>query len=244
MSHKLEIGKTYKQREALLHIIALHDGYALIENHYDGKVTQYIVTSGLYIEDNGELHWNGSGKYYRIDCHDGKDASDVLNVAWQDFYGMAKPILSFSLPNGATINAGLYGGDGPIESEKCGWQSIDVSIRFPNGEETVLCAADFENAGSLRHHDKLRVLGFKHDQEDAAFDCEFPWKHYSCWIQHEEADYTYDICIWDEILNERAQDLEESRFYSMEAAKARLAEIREWNSHIRWTIRDDTIGKG
>lgn len=152
--------------------------------------------------------------------------------------------ISFELPNGAIITAKTCGGDDPFSTEKCGWRSIDITIRFPDGEETTLSAVDFEEAGSLRHHGRLRVLGYVDTQEDAAFDREYPWKHYSCWIQHEEADDTYDICIWDELHNERAQDLEESRFPTKDAAETRLAVIQEINSHIRWTRRDDTIGKG
>lgn len=82
-----EIGKTYPQRGNQLHIIAMRDGIALIENQCDGKVTQYIVTDGLYIETDGDLHWRGNGKYFMTDNADGKDMCDTLNAAWQCFYG-------------------------------------------------------------------------------------------------------------------------------------------------------------
>lgn len=86
MSHskgtEIQIGKTYHQNTSDLRILALHDGTALIEYGSNGIVIQYIVTTGLYIEEGGDLHWTGNGSYFLFGHGDDKTANDALTEAW------------------------------------------------------------------------------------------------------------------------------------------------------------------
>lgn len=85
---EISVGSTYKQDGCDLHIIALKNQNALIEKHgMNGYVLMYIVTSGLYLDDKGDLHWDGSGQYYLFGHGDGKTANDALSAAWSYFNG-------------------------------------------------------------------------------------------------------------------------------------------------------------
>lgn len=145
---------------------------------------------------------------------------------------------AISLPNGAIIKTTLCGDAKPAVVGANAWSSIDITILLPDGNEATLCAVDYE------HNGRLRVLAFDYGEEDPEYDREYTWKHYAYWVQHEEADDTYDICIWDEFANERVENLEEARFPSSEAAYVRLSEIQRGISNVWWIRRDDTIGKG
>lgn len=91
------VGSTYKQGGCDLHIIALKNQYALIEKHGEsGYVLMYIVTSDLYLDDKGDLHWNGSGRYYLFGHGDGKTANDALSEAWSCFMGLTHVYLLVS----------------------------------------------------------------------------------------------------------------------------------------------------
>lgn len=162
--------------------------------------------------------------------------------------------ISCTLSNGARLTANLGGDAEPVLTEKQGWASIDVGITLLDGRFLNLCAADFEEAGSKFQKDTLRIMLFADGEDDPKYTLTVDdfsgehsataWLHYACWLQHELADNTYDICMWDEIRNERGENLEEARFASREVAEARLAEIQKENRHIRWTRLNDKIGKG
>lgn len=79
----IRIGKTFRQDKAFLHVLALKDSVALLESQFGGKVTRYIVASSVYIEKDGELHWNGGGRYFLC----GDDAADALRRASICFSG-------------------------------------------------------------------------------------------------------------------------------------------------------------
>lgn len=84
-SNKIQIGATYRQAGAQLHLIALREGTALIEYISNGKVIQYVVTTGLYIAISGDLCWRGSGSYFPFGYGEYKTANDALNAAWLCF---------------------------------------------------------------------------------------------------------------------------------------------------------------
>lgn len=178
-----------------------------------------------------------------------RDETDASGVSPDDERG-----LSCTLPGGARLSASLGGDADPALQEKQGWSSIDVGITFLNGRYLNLCAADFEEAGQMFQKDTLRIMLFADGEDDPRHTLTIDdfsgahsatqWLHYACWLQHELADDTYDICIWDEIRNERADNMEEAHFPSLDAANARLMEIQNANRHIRWTRLTDKTGKG
>lgn len=88
--NRIQIGKTYNQRETLLRTIAIKDGYALMECQHSGKVIQYIVSDGLYIEENDDLHWLGNGRYYTCFGGDAVSAADALRKAMVSLMNMGK----------------------------------------------------------------------------------------------------------------------------------------------------------
>jgi hypothetical protein len=59
-------------------------------------------------------------------------------------------------------------------------------------------------------------------------------------IVKEEED-SFDICIWDEIENERREDLEEGYFESYDEADKRLLEIVLENEEITFLRMEDRL---
>lgn len=87
-NNEIQVGRTYTQDGDDLHIIALHEGQALIEKHHrDGEVLMYIVTSRLFLDDDGDLHWRGNGEYFLFGYVDGRTAHDAFCEAWTFFSG-------------------------------------------------------------------------------------------------------------------------------------------------------------
>ena len=64
----------------------------------------------------------------------------------------------------------------------------------------------------------------------------------SIWVTHEEhSDNTFDINVWDEIENERYDELEKSSFTTLEDAKLELNNIVKNNPEITFVKMEDEI---
>lgn len=59
----VQVGDRYKQRGSTLRVLAVQNGYVLLEDWVKDRLAQYIVTHSLHLL-NGELVWSGSGAYY------------------------------------------------------------------------------------------------------------------------------------------------------------------------------------
>lgn len=58
-----ETGKTYKQGAYCLTVIMVRDDYALLAQHENGKLVQYVIAHNFDMIGE-DLYWRGNGKYY------------------------------------------------------------------------------------------------------------------------------------------------------------------------------------
>ena len=66
-------------------------------------------------------------------------------------------------------------------------------------------------------------------------------KYYSIWIK-KEYDETYDINVWNEDCDERAEDMEIAYIINFELAQILLDSVIHNNPTIYFERRDDYIG--
>ena len=114
---QLAIGPTYRQKEALLRVIAIHDERALLEEWQGDKLIQYIVSHSFFFV-KGDLHWRGSGAYFICSYPNRTDPPfKALAQALDYFQDMSEPKDSWV----ATDQRADLSPDDGKRCDECGW---------------------------------------------------------------------------------------------------------------------------
>ena len=147
--------------------------------------------------------------------------------------------ISFMLPNGAKILATLDGNaDSSLPKDtELDWSGIGIYMIFPDGQQDVLCAVDFEKKGKWFPRTVLSTTVYNADKEDYVFKQEHPYQRMSIWLTYDDDDdggSSYDINIWDEDANDRHEPWETGYIPEEFAALQILEEIIAEHPEIYW----------
>lgn len=85
---EIKVGGEYRQQSKVVHVIAMSNGMGLLEVREHNEVSQYIVSTNMCLDDDGELCCTGEA--FAPDYSQHNAASFALAEAWKAFHDKAE----------------------------------------------------------------------------------------------------------------------------------------------------------